>query len=231
MKYYLIYIESILRDVVKVLFWHIQKLWEGIIMFKELIKITTLAVGLLFGSMANAAIVNITATGTVSSTDSAQFTIGEEVTWTIQYDDADTTAHVYLDGDNFIAEGGLGDDTLDFTGTDDGANDFADVLFDFGDIFTKLLDGDTRISNTNGLASFNQSIMHNNVFSYASDGFHFFGATDKFRVRNNESATAKDLQFSSVSYEVSAVPLPAALWLFAPALLGFMGFRRRAVNT
>jgi len=26
---------------------------------------------------------------------------------------------------------------------------------------------------------------------------------------------------------VSAVPLPAALWLFGPALLGFMGFRRK----
>lgn len=28
----------------------------------------------------------------------------------------------------------------------------------------------------------------------------------------------------------SAVPLPAALWLFGPALLGFMGFRRKAVK-
>jgi len=29
----------------------------------------------------------------------------------------------------------------------------------------------------------------------------------------------------------SAVPLPAAVWLFGPALLGFMGFRRKAVDT
>ena len=29
---------------------------------------------------------------------------------------------------------------------------------------------------------------------------------------------------------VSAVPVPAALFMFAPALLGFMGFRRRAKN-
>jgi len=29
---------------------------------------------------------------------------------------------------------------------------------------------------------------------------------------------------------LSSVPLPAALWLFGPALLGFMGFRRRALN-
>jgi len=31
--------------------------------------------------------------------------------------------------------------------------------------------------------------------------------------------------------EVSAVPIPAALWLFAPALLGFLGLRRRAQKT
>jgi len=30
---------------------------------------------------------------------------------------------------------------------------------------------------------------------------------------------------------VSTVPLPAAVWLFGPALLGFMGFRRKAVDT
>jgi len=29
----------------------------------------------------------------------------------------------------------------------------------------------------------------------------------------------------------SAVPLPAAVWLFGPALLGFMGFRRKSVDT
>ncbi|MBN45920.1 MULTISPECIES: hypothetical protein [unclassified Methylophaga] len=29
---------------------------------------------------------------------------------------------------------------------------------------------------------------------------------------------------------VSAVPIPAALWLFAPALLGFLSFRRRLVK-
>ena len=29
---------------------------------------------------------------------------------------------------------------------------------------------------------------------------------------------------------VSAVPIPAALWLFAPALLGFFGLRRKAQN-
>lgn len=32
------------------------------------------------------------------------------------------------------------------------------------------------------------------------------------------------------SIEVSEVPVPAAAFLFAPALLGFMGFRRKAKN-
>jgi len=33
---------------------------------------------------------------------------------------------------------------------------------------------------------------------------------------------------SITSTPVSAVPIPAALWLFAPALVGFFGFRRKA---
>jgi len=37
--------------------------------------------------------------------------------------------------------------------------------------------------------------------------------------------------FDNINVAVSAVPLPAALWLFGPALLGFMGFRRKAVDT
>ena len=30
---------------------------------------------------------------------------------------------------------------------------------------------------------------------------------------------------------ISAVPVPAALWLFAPALMGFFGLRRKAQKT
>jgi len=32
----------------------------------------------------------------------------------------------------------------------------------------------------------------------------------------------------NLAANVSAVPIPAALWLFAPALVGFFGFRRKA---
>jgi len=53
------------------------------------------------------------------------------------------------------------------------------------------------------------------------------------------STISSTLNFSHVAYtfatwtasDVSAVPLPAAVWLFGPALLGFMGFRRKAVDT
>jgi len=52
------------------------------------------------------------------------------------------------------------------------------------------------------------------------------GGTTLYRASNN--------QVSLVSYEtigVSEVPIPAAAFMFAPALLGFLGFRRKAKNT
>jgi len=39
------------------------------------------------------------------------------------------------------------------------------------------------------------------------------------------------MYIDNLEYDVSAVPVPAALFLFAPALLGFLGFRRKAVDT
>jgi len=50
-------------------------------------------------------------------------------------------------------------------------------------------------------------------------------------------ANSLNLNSSGITYidwtdaPVSAVPLPAAVWLFGPALLGFLGFRRKAVDT
>lgn len=43
----------------------------------------------------------------------------------------------------------------------------------------------------------------------------------------NNGGQIPDLSHMTL-YTVSAIPLPAALWLFTPALLGFMGFRRKA---
>ena len=45
------------------------------------------------------------------------------------------------------------------------------------------------------------------------------------------SASLGNLVLGSAGSVVSAVPIPAAAFLFAPALLGFMGLRRKAKNT
>lgn len=44
---------------------------------------------------------------------------------------------------------------------------------------------------------------------------------------SSNSGVLDDLSYNNVS----AVPVPAAVFLFAPALLGFMGLRRKAKNT
>jgi len=55
----------------------------------------------------------------------------------------------------------------------------------------------------------------NNLISFSFDDN---GASGSFYVDN-------------IVLSPSAVPLPAAVWLFGPALLGLMGFRRKAVDT
>jgi len=42
----------------------------------------------------------------------------------------------------------------------------------------------------------------------------------------NNNANGSNFAYFNAS-QISAVPIPAALWLFAPALIGFLGFRRR----
>jgi hypothetical protein len=39
------------------------------------------------------------------------------------------------------------------------------------------------------------------------------------------------MHLDNLQYTPSAVPIPAAAFMFAPALLGFMGLRRRAKNS
>jgi len=81
-----------------------------------------------------------------------------------------------------------------------------------------------------------------NVFDSSSLGIAFQGFLMK--VGNFTLIGLFDTPISQLSYNndglkgishvayfntssVSAVPVPAALWLFAPALMGFLGFRRR----
>jgi len=47
----------------------------------------------------------------------------------------------------------------------------------------------------------------------------------------NDFAWASEVAFDKVQLTVSAVPVPAAVWLFGSALIGLVGFskRRKAV--
>jgi len=67
--------------------------------------------------------------------------------------------------------------------------------------------------------------------SYFLANFVVTGLTgSSFYFANNNTDTGNTTDFYIDSLTVSAVPIPAAVFLFAPALLGFMGFRRRAKN-
>lgn len=77
----------------------------------------------------------------------------------------------------------------------------------FGDINTQLFSaGESPFS---GVFNFSTTVM-------LTAGTQYFFLIDGIK------------NVAGYSLNVSAVPIPAALWLFAPALLGFLGLRRRA---
>tara|TARA_R110001606_G_scaffold363430_3_gene517599 strand:+ start:58541 stop:59155 length:615 start_codon:yes stop_codon:yes gene_type:complete len=94
-----------------------------------------------------------------------------------------------------------------------------------------------QLSLTNGISAYWNGVL---VDSVTADG----GSSNNWTMFNYlVTGTGNDvLQFAAVGTDdslggnldavsVSAVPLPAAAFLFAPALLGFMGLRRKAKNT
>ncbi|HHA19654.1 MAG TPA: hypothetical protein ENK70_08120, partial [Methylophaga sp.] len=50
-------------------------------------------------------------------------------------------------------------------------------------------------------------------------------------IGNQDHFNLTFLQYEEVGNVLPEVPIPAAAFMFAPALLGFMGLRRRAKNT
>ncbi|HDY84365.1 hypothetical protein LCGC14_0969610 [marine sediment metagenome] len=91
----------------------------------------------------------------------------------------------------------------------------SNIVFNAGEVITgiSLLSGNLTSLNLLANLSFADNSIHIN---YTGDSaFNFTGT---------------DAQFQILTSNVSAVPIPAAALLFAPALLGFMGFRRKAKN-
>jgi probable HAF family extracellular repeat protein len=81
--------------------------------------------------------------------------------------------------------------------------------------------------SSNGMRDINSFVepadLNGWILSFAS-GINDVGDIVGFAYKQNIGYQAFVL---SVKDEISAVPIPAAAWLFAPALLGFIGLRRK----
>ncbi|MAX52118.1 MAG: hypothetical protein CMH22_09050 [Methylophaga sp.] len=106
------------------------------------------------------------------------------------------------------------------------------ILFDFNaDSFSWVMGGSVAGSNvTVDLFSNNGSLI-NTVLISMLEGYYKYsisglGAFAGLTFRDNNDPAG--VRYMDMSYNsVSEVPIPAAAFMFAPALLGFMGLRRR----
>jgi hypothetical protein len=141
-----------------------------------------------------------------------------------------TPAYAYLDENN----AGLGVCKTNTTscGADDNAGDGEVLKLDFGQ---KVQLGNTGFLNNNHQTNFGGFVQLYIDGSYTTDLYlassldlsAFTGQV--FEFYNLSSDVGKD-DFYITGMQVSAVPVPAAAFLFAPALLGFMGLRRKAAK-
>jgi len=111
-----------------------------------------------------------------------------------------------------------------------GTGAFSNSAFDTGQ-----WNGCTSVTACEYITMANESPI-NNFIDYASlyNRSSLLGDTDEvfstfFNTGEGGDPSKQYLKWTAS--EVPAVPLPAAVWLFGPALLGFMGFRRKAVDT
>jgi hypothetical protein len=76
------------------------------------------------------------------------------------------------------------------------------------------------------------SQLFSDTISIVDTGPTWFGANyagiDQLKIIGSNNYVLDDFTYNE---NVSAVPVPAALFMFAPALLGFMGLRRKAKNS
>lgn len=175
-------------------------------------QIGLLVACLVMSINANAAVINF---GPVSAGGSGpNISINNLVTPTATSGDATITLN--LNGD-FNSSSEYVDITIDgFSLGRIFDNNTANDAFDFaGDI------GNQSQSTLTGTATISQSIFAGLI----ADGFLnlFFDTSSGV----NCCGTVNHLSGTIAFNEVSAVPLPAALLMFGPALLGFMGFRRK----
>jgi len=172
-----------------------------------------LLVGMLFAASVNAATVNI---------------INDEVDVNAavsgvspSHDPAGMTFTLYNDGSNAWADG---DFHIGTAVTTDTTGDYAvEWSFNQANDFSGgyISQGENSFAPGYGIADYPQAI--NGAYSYVinliAGNTYFFDILGKGLSGLNITLTVGT---------VSAVPVPAALFLFAPALLGFFGLRRKA---
>jgi len=175
------------------------------------------------------------------------FNAGDLYSISVTYDNESTRLHWYDDGDDEIAEFGLGDDTIHETwcipaDPEAGKSEcddrvfssafsyFSDATFDFGSLIDQI-DASER-GNAVGITSTSYSIGvistgHSN-FWYQKDDFmlrfNTFGFAELFTYAADGSDTVKYL--TRFSFPSTVVPEPSILALFAAGLVG-LGFVRR----
>lgn len=146
---------------------------------------------------------------------------------------ANGTAYAYLDGLWNQRPAGLGVCKTNTTncGSDDNMTDNEKLTLSFDQVVKitqiNMVNGDHFTNNWAG--NFGLSIDGSAWQTVALASIFNTPITGKvFEFWNNNNSTNANKEFYISSMNVSAVPLPAAVWLFGSALLGFTAMRKNA---
>ena len=116
---------------------------------------------------------------------------------------------------------------LTATGDEDFKLDFSMPVTELG--FDTYLNGfGPAVINVFGIGGLLGSFNH----SHAATSIGFLGITSTENITSLRWTTTNGRQVNTGidNIRINAVPIPAAAFMFAPALLGFLGLRRRAKN-
>ncbi|MFT7235088.1 MAG: hypothetical protein ACI9QV_000659 [Methylophagaceae bacterium] len=203
-------------------------------------KIILLASALLLSAQAQAAIVSVSGgNGVVINAVSVQED-GRTNTFQEGFNEQQgvvLSSAVSIDGSTNIAAGTRVDSHLIFLNTDGGTQGYDKNLWTFsGDILGVMSNtsGTLLMNSNNQLAAFadyftagsvgpfNALGLEQNNINGTQDGYLVSGATLDLAMYVTEPGDWIRV------VTVSEVPVPAALFLFAPALLGFLGLRKKS---
>jgi hypothetical protein len=211
-------------------------------MIKKLLALTCLSLSV----GANAAMVTTTYQATINqvSGDGNLAYLNTVVTVGITYDDAGTVMNVWNDGPDGIADGGVGDDT--FRGSFSTSSPccsshsfLSDAEFSFSGAPTIVgaprdaYEFNTSRASENSSGSISAALWADSFFFelYApvsgDEGeftFRYFTWDGSVESTEEYVSSGANLKFIST---VSAVPIPAAAWLFGSALLGLGAIKRK----